>query len=152
VASACIRVHCRATVALWVLVLVSAAAPAGAMAEQASQPSSPAAGQLDLGKNHTCAVVAGGSVRCWGYGREGELGYPDTISVGAAQTPASVGRSIWVRGVAQWRSAPVRFTPARSSMTAACAAGALGATAVSALATPATSAIRRLRGRPVRWI
>ena len=77
-----------------VLALTSAvitAGPAGSVADQASQPTSPAAGQLDAGRNHTCAVLAGGNVRCWGYGGEGELGYGSTDSVGDDETPASVG-------------------------------------------------------------
>ena len=77
----------------WALLLlgaVGAVAVSPALAEQASEPTSPAAGQLDVGKNHTCAILASGGVRCWGYGRDGELGYPSLSAVGATQTPASV--------------------------------------------------------------
>ena len=63
----------------------------GAVGEQASQPASAAAAGLDLGANFSCAIVTGGQVRCWGYGGEGELGYPGVSVVGAANTPASVG-------------------------------------------------------------
>ncbi|MCA9695107.1 MAG: hypothetical protein KC636_36345, partial [Myxococcales bacterium] len=37
---------------------------------------------LALGSDFTCALVAGGSVRCWGYNHEGKLGYGHTESVG----------------------------------------------------------------------
>ena len=60
-------------------------------AEQASEPDSPAAGLVDAGGLHSCAVVASGSVRCWGYGGNGQLGYGDLSNVGDDETPASVG-------------------------------------------------------------
>jgi hypothetical protein len=84
----------KARSGLWILLLLSAVAiglPAGGAAEPASQPTAPATGQLDAGKNHTCAIVHRGGVGCWGYGREGELGYPNTVEVGATDTPGSVG-------------------------------------------------------------
>jgi alpha-tubulin suppressor-like RCC1 family protein len=65
--------------------------PAAAAGEQASDPASPAAGRLDVGENFSCAIVTGGQVRCWGYGADGELGYPGVTSVGLTDTPASVG-------------------------------------------------------------
>ena len=77
--------------ALVVLCGVAGAVPTGAMAEQASDPSAPAAGQLDAGASFSCAIVAGGQVRCWGYGVDGELGYPGVTTVGASNTPAAVG-------------------------------------------------------------
>ena len=66
-------------------VLVDAAA-----AEQASQPTSPAAARLDSGGRHTCAVSAGGSVRCWGFNGDGELGYSAPIAIGDDEAPASI--------------------------------------------------------------
>ncbi|MBA2419911.1 MAG: hypothetical protein H0V57_02140 [Thermoleophilaceae bacterium] len=65
--------------------------PAATQAEQASQPTSPAAGQIDSGRNHTCAILPGGPVRCWGFGREGELGYGNTKTIGDDETPAAAG-------------------------------------------------------------
>jgi alpha-tubulin suppressor-like RCC1 family protein len=45
---------------------------------------------IDAGGAHTCAVLDDKSVRCWGYGLNGELGLGNTNSVGATQTPATV--------------------------------------------------------------
>jgi alpha-tubulin suppressor-like RCC1 family protein len=42
------------------------------------------------GGTRTCALLAGGSVRCWGWG-PGALGYGDTRSIGDDETPAAVG-------------------------------------------------------------
>ncbi len=55
------------------------------------------AGQLDVSggggdsSGHTCAVLAHGSVRCWGFGGDGRLGYGNTSSVGDDETPGLVG-------------------------------------------------------------
>ena len=64
--------------------------PLPATAEQASGVG-PVAGRLDAGGLGTCAILGDGSVRCWGNGSDGELGYPSTLTVGATNTPASVG-------------------------------------------------------------
>ena len=77
--------------ALAVAVAAISAAPRDVQAEPASDPGSPAAGQLDLGASFSCAIVNGGQVSCWGYGAEGELGHPGLTTVGATDTPASVG-------------------------------------------------------------
>ena len=77
-----------ATAFAWVL---ASAFPLGATAEQASQPGSVASAQLDAGRYHTCALLPGGSVRCWGFSREGELGYANTVTVGDDETPGSAG-------------------------------------------------------------
>ena len=81
----------RASCVLLAVVAVAAvyAAPAGA--DQASQPTSPAAGRIATGKYHTCAILGDGSVRCWGYGGDGALGYGNTSNVGDDETPASAG-------------------------------------------------------------
>ena len=47
--------------------------------------------QLSSGRLHSCAVVGSGSVRCWGRGAEGQLGYGNTEVVGDDELPASVG-------------------------------------------------------------
>ncbi|MGI8631860.1 MAG: RCC1 domain-containing protein [Solirubrobacterales bacterium] len=92
------RVRFRALLALLVLAAVATGFPAGAAAEQASQPGSPAAGQLDVSggtitdaSGHTCAVLGGGNVRCWGFGGGGRLGYGNESTIGDDETPGSVG-------------------------------------------------------------
>ena len=43
------------------------------------------------GRRHTCVVTTLGTVRCWGQGSFGRLGYGDTDSVGTSDTPADAG-------------------------------------------------------------
>jgi alpha-tubulin suppressor-like RCC1 family protein len=50
-----------------------------------------AVSQLDVGFLNTCAVLAGGSVRCWGRAGPGALGYGNDEDIGDDETPASAG-------------------------------------------------------------
>ncbi len=80
-------------VALLVAVMV-AALPAGTAADQGSDPVTPAAGGLDAGSSHTCALLpeAGPApMRCWGFSAEGELGYGNKSTIGDDETPAAAG-------------------------------------------------------------
>ncbi len=47
--------------------------------------------QLTAGWYHTCALLDDASVRCWGYGNLGALGYANRDSVGDDELPADVG-------------------------------------------------------------
>jgi cysteine-rich repeat protein len=47
--------------------------------------------QIAAGAEQTCAVLATGGVRCWGYGAQGRLGYGDTNNLGDDETPGAVG-------------------------------------------------------------
>ncbi|MCG8417171.1 MAG: hypothetical protein MJE77_04405 [Proteobacteria bacterium] len=46
---------------------------------------------LTAGSYHTCALLEGGAVRCWGRNYEGQLGYGNTTAIGDNETPASAG-------------------------------------------------------------
>ena len=46
---------------------------------------------LATGSYHSCAVLDDGSVRCWGYGTSGQLGYASTETIGDDETPGSAG-------------------------------------------------------------
>ncbi len=43
------------------------------------------------GAVHMCAILDNGTVRCWGNGANGRLGYANTTSIGDNETPGSVG-------------------------------------------------------------
>ena len=46
---------------------------------------------ISAGFDHTCAVLDNGTVRCWGEGNDGRLGYGDTTDIGDNEAPGSVG-------------------------------------------------------------
>jgi len=47
--------------------------------------------QISMGGSHTCALLSGGKVRCWGSGLSGRLGYGGVDNIGDTETPASKG-------------------------------------------------------------
>jgi alpha-tubulin suppressor-like RCC1 family protein len=47
--------------------------------------------QIAAGTFHTCVLLTNGSVRCWGWGRYGQLGYGNDDNIGDDETPASAG-------------------------------------------------------------
>jgi alpha-tubulin suppressor-like RCC1 family protein len=77
--------------ALFAVLAVLGALSSHATAEQASQPAATAAGEIDAGKYHSCAVLPAGALRCWGYGADGALGYGSTASIGDDEVPAAAG-------------------------------------------------------------
>jgi hypothetical protein len=50
-----------------------------------------AAVAISAGSLHTCAILDDGSVRCWGLGANGRLGYAATNVIGDDETPAAAG-------------------------------------------------------------
>lgn len=81
----------KASAALLVLLAVLGATSSYATAEQATQPQTTRAGQIDAGKYHSCAAQAAATLRCWGYGGDGALGYGSTASIGDDEVPAAAG-------------------------------------------------------------
>jgi alpha-tubulin suppressor-like RCC1 family protein len=47
--------------------------------------------RMALGGYHTCALLQGGGVRCFGSANFGQLGYGSTNDIGDDETPASAG-------------------------------------------------------------
>lgn len=47
--------------------------------------------QITAGRDHTCALLEGGSVRCWGEGTLGRLGYGSSQKVGDNELPSTRG-------------------------------------------------------------
>src|SRR5262249_4607912 len=43
------------------------------------------------GSAHTCALLEGSAIRCWGFGFGGRLGYGNELDIGDDETPASAG-------------------------------------------------------------
>ena len=46
---------------------------------------------ISAGERHTCARLDDTSVRCWGYGANGRLGYCNEVTIGDDELPSSVG-------------------------------------------------------------
>ncbi|MGQ0629607.1 MAG: RCC1 domain-containing protein [Sporichthyaceae bacterium] len=46
---------------------------------------------LAAGSNSSCAVLDDGTVRCWGFGGPGQLGYGDTENIGDDEAPSAAG-------------------------------------------------------------
>ncbi len=68
--------------------------------------------QLAAGGEHTCALLSGGKVRCWGLGVDGQLGYANTNDIGDNESPKSAG-DVQLGGVAVQVSAGRDHTCAR---------------------------------------
>jgi alpha-tubulin suppressor-like RCC1 family protein len=53
-------------------------------------PPAPKVAHISAGREHTCVLFHGGSVRCWGKGASGRLGTGATASIGDDETPAAI--------------------------------------------------------------
>ena len=93
----------RVAVALVIVVCCSLLILTSAQAEQASSVAPRIhAGYLDAGDKHTCAILADRSVRCWGIGAEGRLGYGNLADIGNAADagPVNLGAGRTARALA----------------------------------------------------
>ena len=107
---------------------------------------------ISAGFEHTCAVLDGGSVRCWGFGGLGTLGYANTQRSAMTRCRPRSGPS--PSAVPPRRSARVSGTPVPGWTTGASGAGAAATTGGSATATrsaPVTTS-RRHRSARSRWV
>lgn len=57
-----------------------------APSEVGTLPLGTSAVQVSAGSEHTCALLVGGEIKCWGMGSHGELGYGNTDSIGDNET------------------------------------------------------------------
>jgi len=65
---------------------------------------------VSVGISHTCAILNDGSVRCWGSGANGRLGYGDTLSRG--DSPGEMGDNLPVVDLGRFEFAePWPFVP-----------------------------------------
>ena len=67
---------------------------------------------MDAGISHTCVVLEGGGVKCWGYNFNGQLGLGHTENIGDDEVPSSIG-TISLGEVAVEVSVGYRFSCAR---------------------------------------
>jgi len=44
---------------------------------------------VTAGRHHTCAILAGGALRCWGSGSFGKLGHANLTTIGDDEAPAA---------------------------------------------------------------
>ena len=75
---------------------------------------------ITVGISHTCALLDDATMRCWGFGGDGRLGYGDNMSVG--DTPA---RSVALAGPVPL-GGPVGPLAADLSLTMGTSAGLIG--------------------------
>jgi uncharacterized repeat protein (TIGR01451 family) len=79
------------SIVLLALGLAGLAAGPGVAEQAGAGARSFQSGTLDAGSLHTCAVLSGGAVRCWGYGFTGALGQGGTATIGDDEAPAAAG-------------------------------------------------------------
>lgn len=61
---------------------------------------------MAAGDYHTCALLEGGAVKCWGEGEHGALGYGSSENVGDDETPALMGAVVLGEAATQILAGP----------------------------------------------
>lgn len=64
--------------------------PAASIISAGDVPLGGKAAAITLGAQHTCALMVGGAVRCWGVGKGGRLGYGSQTDVGNSPTSSII--------------------------------------------------------------
>ena len=104
---------------------------------------------ISAGGDHTCAMLDNGSVRCWGSGHFGQLGYGNSVEhIGDNETPGSRRPVDLGAGTHRHRGRRGHLPHVRAAgRRRACAAGARRQRPARALRPRATSATTRCRPR-----
>ena len=64
------------------------------------------------GYYHTCAMLAGGDAKCWGYGAWGKLGTGSVANVGDATRPSASALAA-LRSLFEWLASSINRSPNR---------------------------------------
>lgn len=78
-------------------------------AAKGNVPIGGAVNQLAAGDNHTCALLESGSVRCWGAGGYGQLGYGNRDNVGDSDD-SPIDQDVLIGGTVKQLAAGARHT------------------------------------------
>ena len=62
---------------------------------------------ISLGEQHSCALLEGGDVKCWGWNIEGQLGTGNTTSLNIPSAPINLGGKAIAISLGSWHSCAV---------------------------------------------
>jgi hypothetical protein len=106
--------------------------------------------RIAAGYYHTCALLSGGAVKCWGRNSDGQLGYPGAGNVGDDETPADMPNVNVGGTVVQLAAGTYHTCALLSGGSVKCWGsnmfGQLGYPGVASVTNPATAAAVNLGG------